>query len=132
MKQLPVAPNEKRQCDGCTACCTVIAVHELQKGLYKRCEHERKGGCSIYEERPESCSIFRCGWLIGTVVDPTGELRPDRSGVIFTMSSTGDKVLAWEVWCGASEVGHAKMLIEYVGSRVPLVIVHPDKRRTEL
>lgn len=67
-----------RQCGGCTLCCKLTPVKELDKGANERCKHQRHGkGCTIYAHRPKSCRVWNCQWL----VDPdAGDLsRPDHS-----------------------------------------------------
>jgi hypothetical protein len=54
-----------RSCDGCTACCKLVAVAELNKPAQSWCDHCSIGkGCTIYETRPEDCRTFYCGWLL--------------------------------------------------------------------
>lgn len=71
---------ERRTCGDCTACCTVAAVAELEKPADTACRHAVAGGCAIYEERPQSCRAFHCGWRRLPWL-PT-MFRPDRCGVI--------------------------------------------------
>lgn len=69
----------KRKCGTCTLCCTALAVPELDKPNGVSCQHLTSEGCGIYEDRPESCRRFECGWLAGM-----GDLsvRPDRVGAV--------------------------------------------------
>jgi hypothetical protein len=54
-----------RTCAGCTECCKLIAVTELDKPAGQCCRHADPGrGCAIYPERPNSCRGFACLWLI--------------------------------------------------------------------
>ncbi|KAB1072908.1 hypothetical protein F6X53_27715 [Methylobacterium soli] len=49
------------------------------------CEHNTGRACGIYHERPETCARWYCLWRrIDALPD---ELRPDRSGVVFTLES---------------------------------------------
>jgi hypothetical protein len=70
-----------RRCGGCTLCCKLLPIKELQKPANTRCKHQRAGkGCSIYEQRPWSCQFWSCKWLAN---DDTRDLRrPDRSGYV--------------------------------------------------
>ncbi|WP_310533641.1 hypothetical protein [Novosphingobium sp.] len=53
-----------RACGSCTLCCKVMEIGELGKAAGQWCPHVLTGkGCSIYAERPHSCSAFGCGWL---------------------------------------------------------------------
>lgn len=67
-----------RSCGDCQLCCRLLPVPETGKLANIRCSHQKHGrGCAIYDERPRSCWLWSCRWLI----DPeTLELsRPDRS-----------------------------------------------------
>lgn len=102
-----------RECGECTACCTGMAVKEVEKEKGTPCPllcglnppalvETRTHGCSIYETRPKSCQDFRCRWLDGLHED--GD-RPDRSGIILVTGRqfSGQPVLlsAHESWPGA-------------------------------
>lgn len=98
-----------RQCGGCTLCCKLTPVEEIQKHAGQRCKHQRTGvGCSIYEKRPLSCRTWSCMWLL----DPVGTKdlsRPDRSHYVIdlvpdTITMTFDngtkiEVVVMQVWC---------------------------------
>ena len=64
----------ERQCDGCTVCCSVLMVPELQKPMYETCKFCDKG-CTIYKIRPKSCRTFECAWLKG---DMSKEMKPNK------------------------------------------------------
>ena len=68
-----------RGCEGCTACCQVLQVLELDKPIHTKCKYQKKGGCSDYVNRPESCQIFLCVWARGFGVKKD---RPDKLGVL--------------------------------------------------
>lgn len=71
-----------RDCGGCTACCTVLAVDELRKPMRCACPHQTATACRIYADRPAGCREFNCVWLRGGL--PADEAwRPDQLGVIF-------------------------------------------------
>lgn len=54
-----------RSCGDCSLCCKLLGVTELEKPGGKWCEHWSKGkGCKIYGDRPHSCRVFGCGWLV--------------------------------------------------------------------
>ena len=54
-----------RNCDGCTMCCKLMWVEELNKARQKWCEHCRIGvGCEIYYRRPDECRSFHCNYLL--------------------------------------------------------------------
>src|SRR5690348_6121196 len=93
-----------RECGGCTACCTVLAVRELDKPMRWACDHVHCAGCRIYDTRPPSCREFHCRWLRGSV-GADDALRPDRCGVMFDgfFSVTRNRLrfVAFELWDGA-------------------------------
>lgn len=68
----------KRVCGNCQLCCQLLPVEELDKPALKRCRHQKHAkGCSIYAERPLSCAIWNCRWLVD---EATIDLRrPDHS-----------------------------------------------------
>lgn len=79
-----MAEAPKRECGGCTACCFTHSVAEAGKAvthLFDWCSHCTKGvGCSIYEQRPNSCRKYRCLWLRGGFGDD--QKRPDQFGIV--------------------------------------------------
>jgi hypothetical protein len=88
-----------RECGGCTACCTVMAVTELSKGMYRTCAAVGGRGCSIYQERPRSCRSWSCQWRLGEI---DGE-RPDQSGVVVNLGFRGGPHYeVYELWEGAA------------------------------
>lgn len=121
-----------RACGSCSACCTVMAVHELGKGTYETCSHLCAAGCGIYADRPGSCRAFECQWLRGVLeVDGTVDtaLRPDSCGVVFDYqpeSAFGEAFTAWEVEPGASASGPARDIIEGLEETFLVIIMSPD------
>jgi len=63
-------------CGDCTVCCTSTKVPELKKPERTKCKYCEKG-CSIYDQRPQSCAEFECLYLKGGI-----DIRPDKCGVI--------------------------------------------------
>jgi hypothetical protein len=126
-----------RACGSCSACCTVIAVHEIETGMYESCAHRCEGGCGIYAERPRSCRTSECQWLRGVLevdasTDP--ELRPDACGVIFDYQperAFGEMYTAWEVEPGASARGPARSIIQGLEENFLVILVRhgPGERR---
>ena len=58
----PFVPN--RSCAGCTLCCKVLSITELNKPQGVWCVHAQVGrGCKIYDGRPSECATFYCGYL---------------------------------------------------------------------
>jgi hypothetical protein len=80
-------------CDGCTACCKVMEIRELNKPGNTWCQHCKIGvGCGIYDTRPESCRVYECVWLQSQRGGkPLAlELRPDRSRVVIGVANQGE------------------------------------------
>lgn len=85
-------------CDGCTACCKVLNIAELNKPGNTWCPHCKIGsGCGIYDTRPESCRVYECVWLQsqrgGRPMAP--ELRPDKSRVVVGVTNGGDDLVLY-------------------------------------
>jgi hypothetical protein len=55
-----------RHCGACSLCCKLLKVIELDKPANQWCGHCRpgRGGCSIYETRPQICRSYYCGWML--------------------------------------------------------------------
>lgn len=79
----------KRTCGGCTLCCKLVGVAELEKPAGEWCSFCAVGkGCRVQlqPERPKTCGEFECLWLQGI----GGEgLRPDRSKVVMATTKDG-------------------------------------------
>lgn len=78
------AKTISRKCGECTACCTIMEVAELSKPQRVACSYA-SDGCRIYRDRPHSCRIWFCGWMMGFGRD---EDRPDKSGVVVAPPAT--------------------------------------------
>src|SRR5262245_48894704 len=76
MKQAPqinVVPGGRevsgRTCSGCTLCCSLPGVVELQKPVFTICKHCAVGkGCKIYEVKPQECTDFLCSYRLSPEV----------------------------------------------------------------
>lgn len=83
---LKILGRGTRRCDGCSACCFVSAIKELDdKPGYAPCPHQAQAGCGIHKSRPGVCRKFQCGWTMGIGKDRD---RPDRLGVYLTFMQT--------------------------------------------
>jgi hypothetical protein len=121
---LAESPAVGFDCGDCTACCTVLAVTELNKPMRFACQHQCRDGCRTYLARPSGCRQFNCLWLRGALQqhksatelvshlptqdsgNPADEsLRPDHSGVIWDYFVDGKdrlpRLVAFEVWTEA-------------------------------
>ena len=88
-------------CDGCSLCCRLLSVVEIDKPAGAWCravEWTRAGGrCKVHPERPDACRTFECIWLQSQVRTPTNgfppgqvlppQMRPDRCGVVFAQEA---------------------------------------------
>jgi len=113
-----------RNCDGCTACCTSLAVPEYDKKTNDACEHICIG-CNIYAERPESCRTFRCTWLSEGTGFKELSMRPDRCGVVAAGGPTdhGIGMYFYEVWEGAIEEERIQLIIEKYNVKFPVLLI---------
>jgi len=116
---LAQTPAAGFDCGDCTACCTVLAVTELQKPMRFACQQICRDGCRIYSDRPAGCRQFNCLWLRGALRAPSQTqshpdlmpgpedplLRPDHLGVIWDYFIEGTSgipcLVAFEVWTNA-------------------------------
>jgi hypothetical protein len=134
VKQMEAAMAQ-RPCGDCTACCTVMAVDEIDKPLGVECQHVCASGCSVYATRPAGCRDFNCIWRYGLL---GAAHRPDKLGIVFDVSRAAVKtLLARQVWPGAFEQaaelldrlvseGHVNVLVDdSAGTR--RVIGPPDQ-----
>jgi hypothetical protein len=64
-----------RSCDGCTYCCTIFKIDEINKPLDTPCQHLVDGKCCMYEARPVTCKRFNCAWVKGEL--PFWAFPPD-------------------------------------------------------
>ncbi len=115
-------------CEGCTACCKTMGVHELEKPVNTWCRHCRIGaGCEIYETRPQSCRTFECVWLqTQKGAKPlASELRPDASRVVMSTTDGGETVVlnvapdrqdAWQ------QGAMGRLVSEMLADGVPVIV----------
>jgi hypothetical protein len=83
-------------CNGCTACCKVLKIRELEKPAHTWCEHCNIGvGCGIYDSRPEACRVYECLWLkTQSLPRPIPfALRPDKSRVVIGTTNGGEEMV---------------------------------------
>lgn len=76
-----LVPN--RTCGECNVCCIALRIEEpeLQKKADVRCPNlSEEKGCSIYNDRPDVCRTWYCGWRILPFLED--DMRPDRTRVL--------------------------------------------------
>ena len=124
----PQVRVEDRECGECTACCTALAVHELQKPNNEPCCH-LGAGCSIYPLRPDSCREWSCLWLQGGL---TKRCRPDRLGLVLSLDGSGcyPLVTAYETSEGAAKTARAQYVLELLADSCNMVLVDPQNKFT--
>lgn len=74
-----------RTCGTCVACCVIprIQAPGFTKEAGVMCRHCSGSACTIHDTRPQPCRTFFCLWRrVATMPDA---LRPDRTGVMFTI-----------------------------------------------
>lgn len=88
------APAPGRSCGGCTLCCKIFGIPEIDKPRFQWCGHCAIGeGCRIYETRPATCRAFVCGWLVdGTVPD---HWKPSESRMVLTSEHGGRRLVIY-------------------------------------
>lgn len=89
----------RKSCGSCTLCCRLLPVPEIKKSGGVCCSHQTATGCAIYANRPMSCRLWSCRWLIG---DSLGE-RPDVTHYVVDSALdhvlfNGESVTAVQVW----------------------------------
>jgi Fe-S-cluster containining protein len=112
-----------------------MAVEELSKGNWSRCEHlddgeqslkSLAGACKIYPERPATCRGFDCLWLNG-FIQGDERRRPDKLGLMFAITRIvelrQDVLTAWEVWPGASQEDSGNWFLKRLAEKYKLVVV---------
>ena len=88
----PPEPAPGRTCDGCTMCCKIFGIPELDKPRHEWCGHCEIGkGCKIYEARPQSCRDFVCGWLVDASVPE--HWKPSKSRMVLTTEDDGRRLV---------------------------------------
>lgn len=71
-----------------------MGVEALAKPPGAWCAHCDRGvGCSIYDDRPQSCRDFRCLWLSDPSIPQ--KMRPDRSKVVLEADAANQRIVAW-------------------------------------
>jgi hypothetical protein len=127
-----------RECGGCTLCCKVLAIPELEKPKDVWCRHCVIGeGCKIYEQRPTPCREFNCAWLQSEGLPE--HWYPARSKMVMAFEMDGRRIAvhvdpsrpdAWRQPPYHGDLreltaGGSRQVIIYVGTRATVVL--PDR-----
>jgi len=51
-------------CRGCTLCCELPDISELEKAPYAKCKCLNQKQCGVYERRPDVCKTFECRYVM--------------------------------------------------------------------
>lgn len=111
-----------RSCDGCAACCHALHIEDLNKPTFEDCKHQCAAGCGNYDQRPGPCRDYQCLWLQGHLAQAD---RPDRLGVIFTMTmhpTRGKLPMLIEVRAGALQQAKVQKAIAQLTANRPVVL----------
>lgn len=130
-RRSPVASKAMRDnaCGDCSLCCTLMAVHEIDKPCDVACAHiVEKRGCAIYDKRPRSCANFACVWLQDQK-NHRGvmrrELRPDRCHVVmFGVGNGNIEAVCDPKYPGAWKVGAIYEFLRQASNRGVNILVH--------
>lgn len=125
LEPAPIPSQARRPCDGCTACCTVLNVPQLNSPAYESCRYLCAGGCGIHESRPETCRAYFCEWALGNAPE---WMKPNMCGVIPGHVKGNTAMHLHEVWPGASESAQIRAFIRLANSKGRQVVVtlHPE------
>jgi hypothetical protein len=86
-----------RSCGACSLCCKLLSIEGVEdRRGWTWCRHCRpgRGGCGIYEQRPDACRNFVCGWLSGgldSVLDPE-RWHPAKARMMLTAEAVAEEV----------------------------------------
>lgn len=85
---------EGRSCTGCTMCCKLLRIAALDKPRLEWCRHCDIGiGCRIYEDRPQECRTFDCGYVSQGWI---GEhWKPSESKMVVTLATAGNRLVIY-------------------------------------
>lgn len=72
------------RCGGCTVCCDLFEVAELQKPANTQCKFCKKG-CTIHSTRPQVCRDYECAYYQNDSAHI--DLRPDNCKMVFEKMS---------------------------------------------
>jgi hypothetical protein len=130
-----------RGCDGCTLCCKLMGVAEIDKPIGVWCEHCEVGiGCRIYHARPQSCREFDCAFL--TLEMLTEAWRPSKCKIVVAAELGGRRLAAYvdpsrpNAWTAEPYYGQLKrwarlavakkdQVVVYIGRRA--IVILPDE-----
>ncbi len=138
-----VKPVQVRSCDGCTMCCKLLSIKELEKPRLQWCVHCDIGvGCKIYEQRPAECRNFYCGYLMDAKLGD--HWKPSRSKMVIVPEGDANRIAihvdpgrvgAWRKEPYYSEIKNwAVAALEYQGQVIvwegqDVIAILPDREK---
>ncbi len=73
-------------------CCKLLSIGAIQKPRLQWCTHCDVGkGCSIYDQRPQECRTFYCGYLLDSAIEDFW--MPAKSKMVLTFESATNQLL---------------------------------------
>ena len=86
-----------RVCGDCSLCCFLPDIQEADKSKTGWCRHCRpgRGGCSIYETRPNQCREYACTWLSSPDMPDYWRPTASRMVVDFNERDEGNVMRIW-------------------------------------
>ncbi len=112
-----------RSCNGCTLCCELLGITEINKPANSKCWNQTRDGCSVYEHRPPSCAQFECAWRLSHVPK---NLRPSKTGAVIASNNRMIKCFVRE-----NQVPHKQVmeqLADYAKAGITVVIASGSDR----
>ena len=82
----------ERRCGACSLCCKLAQVDELDKPAGVWCRHcaPGRGGCTIYETRPNVCRNWACSWIVDSRLG--AEWYPLTSKMVLYIEDSGKRL----------------------------------------
>lgn len=113
------------QCNGCTLCCYLLDVPEINKPAETECKDCAVNvGCKIWKNRPQVCRDFECAYVQMKKVSP--KLRPDNCKVIFEKISDRIFYGTQDPRFAATEVAK-KQVAAFINQGFSVIIVVPHQ-----
>ena len=110
-----------RSCRDCGMCCTLLRIDSLDKAAGVKCPHLRGTKCSIYEDRPQACRDYVCGWLQGAPVP-----KPTKAGFITDGSKSADLTIHMG---GRVKAAGTRFLDDCKEKGITVILIHGDERQ---
>lgn len=80
-----------RDCDGCTLCCKVMNVPQLEAPAGTWCRHcDAAKGCAIHATRPQVCRDFFCMYITNKNLGP--EWKPSACKFVISHEANGNRL----------------------------------------